>query len=60
MVNIVISKDGKEKGTVKGSRPCQLEGCGGRCYRVTWADGKHTWPCTHGMKFVKTGTMRIL
>lgn len=45
----VYTPDGKERGEVRGTRRCSMEGCRGMCLCVAWPDGKRTWPCTHGM-----------
>ena len=51
---MVISRNGKEVEYATGSvRRCQMEGCNGHRIRVVWADGKWTWPCTHGLKFIE-------
>lgn len=55
----VISRDGKQKGLVRGRRDCQLAGCNGMQLLVVWADGKRTWPCTRGMETARVG-WRIL
>jgi hypothetical protein len=54
---IILNRDGKIKGTVRGDgRPCrQVEGCCGRQVPVRWSDGKLTWPCTEGMEQTKVG-----
>ena len=50
---VVLSRDGKEAGLVKGfGRPCRLEGCLGWRWAVRWPDGKLTQPCSKGMKTV--------
>lgn len=55
--DVVISRDGKEKGEVRGvGRPCrQIEGCMGTSVPVRWKDGKLTWCCTKGMHKTKKG-----
>jgi hypothetical protein len=44
----VLSRDGKLKGEVTGTRPCRLEGCTGEALCVKWPDGKRTYPCGKG------------
>jgi hypothetical protein len=56
----MLSRDGKLKGEVIGSRRCQLEGCTGLSYIVRWPDGKRTHPCSKGCKETDTpGTRQI-
>lgn len=44
----VLSRDGKMKGEVTGTRRCRLEGCTGAALSVKWPDGKRTYPCSKG------------
>jgi hypothetical protein len=48
----VFSRSGDEAGEVRISRErrCHLDGCRGVRLLVFWPDGKHTWPCTKGMR----------
>ena len=57
----VVSFNGIYTGkTTGGSRPCQLEGCRGKCLGVRWNDGKLTFPCTAGMTYDdKTATWKL-
>ena len=51
----IISRDGKYLGTLTGGeRDCPMESCRGKRVGVRWNDGKLTFPCTGGMKFVAT------
>jgi hypothetical protein len=52
----VYSRDGKTCGTATGAtRPCQMEGCKGQRVSVKWSDGKHSFPCSRGMRPYKKG-----
>lgn len=44
----VYSRGGGLKGTVIGTRLCQLEGCGCVALIVRWPDGHRTIPCSDG------------
>lgn len=56
----IYTEDGKERGLVVGPpRPCRLEGCTGIRYPVRWSDGKHTYPCSKGMKDRTDGQLQI-
>lgn len=46
--DFVLSRDGKLKGEVIGTRRCQLGGCTGVAFVVRWPDGKRTHPCGKG------------
>ena len=47
---LVYNREGTETGTVTGRvRWCSMDGCTGTRMQVKWPDGKHTWPCTHGL-----------
>ncbi len=48
--DFILSKDGKEKGEVLGTRRCHLEGCTGVAYIVRWPSGRRTHPCTKSCK----------
>lgn len=41
----VLSRDGKLKGEVTGTRRCRLEGRTGIALKVKWPDGQRTYPC---------------
>jgi len=56
----VYSRDGKQWGTVIGSRPCTLEGCGGMRLCVRWKDNKKSWPCLKGMDSRDDGHLQIM
>lgn len=56
----VVSRDGKTRGVVVGTRRCQLSGCTGVCAGVRWPDGKLTWPCSKGMQVRKSGELKII
>jgi hypothetical protein len=50
--NKIISRDGKSVGIFTGAnRPCNLEGCRGRCHTVKWDNGKTTYPCGKGLQW---------
>jgi len=52
----IYSRDKVSKGIFTGgTRPCQLEGCGGNCLRVQWSDGKCTYPCAEGLVRFRRG-----
>jgi len=56
----VLSRDGKHRGVLTGgTRRCQLAGCNGIRYCVRWEDGKHTWPCSKGIKEIDEQTWQI-
>lgn len=49
--NRVIARGAKRAhGVVTGVRLCQLAGCGRTRLIVRWPNGRHTIPCTGGMK----------
>ena len=49
----IIGRDGKSLGTLTGGeRDCSMESCRGKRVGVRWNDGKLTFPCTGGMKYV--------
>jgi hypothetical protein len=57
----VITKDGKQAGYASGSfYRCRMEGCNGHRVATKWPDGKTTFPCTKGMKFLPTGDMQLM
>lgn len=43
-----------------GTRACALEGCSGKRVCVRWPDGKHTWPCSKGLKQNEDGSWEII
>lgn len=49
----VFSRDRRHIGRTTGStRQCRLEGCPGTRIGVRWSDGRITWPCSNGLKYV--------
>jgi hypothetical protein len=51
----IIDRSGKIEGkTTGGTRPCTLEGCMGEKIGVRWENGELTWPCSAGMKYMKS------
>jgi hypothetical protein len=59
-IKTVISRSGREKGTVVGSRRCTMEGCGAPRLIVKWSDGKTTIPCTRSMVSISSEEMKLL
>lgn len=57
----VYSRNKKSKGhTTGGEYSCQMEGCKGKRMGVRWNDGKITFPCTEGMKWINEHTAQII
>lgn len=50
----------RRPGTVIGTRPCRLGGCGQLCLIVKWPDGHKTYPCLDGMAKLQDGAYKIL
>lgn len=44
----VLSRDGKLRGEVTGTRRCRLAGCTGEALCVKWPGGQRTYPCGKG------------
>ena len=52
----VVSRDGKLEGVATGKvRRCGLEGCTGIRIMTKWPGGKITYPCSKGMKRLRSG-----
>lgn len=48
----ILSREGSLEGVLTGStHMCRLEGCSGIRISVKWPDGKHTYPCSKGIKW---------
>ena len=43
-----------------GEHHCQIESCRGKRLAVRWPDGKHTFPCTRGMKIREDGDWQLI
>jgi len=57
----IISRNGSEAGKLTGgTRKCQVSGCTGICYAVRWQDGKLTYPCSKGLKWLNEDCCKLI
>lgn len=50
----------KRRGETTGGRfRCKLEGCTGMRIATRWPDGKITFPCSKGLKYLKPNEAKI-
>lgn len=54
------TRDGKVTGDVVSWKYCTLEGCRGHRIGVRWPNGKLTWPCLKGVKWLSKTKVRVL
>lgn len=58
---IIVARDGLMEGVATGSSyPCRMEGCIGLRISVKWPDGKHTFPCSKGLKPIGENRYQIM